>query len=192
MLPSRAYANNIPPFSPGGPPQREVALAPTLLVATGQEAIERFSVSSFTRVAATTTADALHVLERTHPRVIAIDWDHADVDGAALCRRARQMNSASILVVTETPEAVPAALRAGCHAVLLKPFAPNLLAARVGRLSREMSAMTAPPGTNRVWADTHCPACDAGNAVSFEFFSYRRMWYACLACDHVWLGPRQE
>ena len=31
-----------------------------------------------------------------------------------------------------------------------------------------------------------------GNAVSFEFSSYRRMWYACLACEHVWLGPRQE
>ena len=94
-----------------------------------------------------------------------------------------------------------AALKAGCHAVLLRPFAPNLLAARLGRLSREIPttpnalrglAALQLVGTNRVWPDTQCPTCHAGGAVSFEFSSYRRMWYACLGCDHVWLGPRQE
>ena len=199
MLPSRAYANTVPPFSPGGAVSREPATEATLLVATRPDAVEHFSVSSLTRVAAHTTDDALRVLERTRPRVIAIDWDCEEVDAAALCRRARQLNSGSILVVTERPPSVPGALRAGCHAVLLRPFVPNLLAARIGRLSREFAALpasrgTASPllGTNRVWAGTRCPECDAGGAVSFEFFSYRRMWYACLSCDHVWLGPRQE
>ena len=34
--------------------------------------------------------------------------------------------------------------------------------------------------------------CQSNGATSFEYSSYRRMWYACLACDAVWLGPRQE
>jgi len=72
---------------------------------------------------------------------------------------------------------------------------------RIGRLSREVPAGTASLraapslqfcGTNRTWPDTHCPRCDAPSATSFEFYSYRRMWYACLACDAVWLGARQE
>lgn len=197
MLPSRAYANNLPAFSPG--PVREPATAPSLLVATGPATAEQFSVSSFSRITAHTTVDAIHALERTRPRVTAIDWDWPEVDAAALCRRARQLNCGSILVVTARPERAPDALRGGCHAILLRPFAPNLLAARVGRLSRELAALavtrlTASPhlGTNRVWANTACPRCDAAGAVSFEFSSYRRMWYACLGCDHVWLGARQE
>jgi len=100
----------------------------------------------------------------------------------------------------ESPATAPAALKAGCHAILLKPFAPNLAAGRIGRLSRELpmgvtSSRSTPAvqyGTNRAWAATHCPECDTAAATSFEFASYRRMWYACLACDHVWLGPRQE
>jgi DNA-binding response OmpR family regulator len=197
MLPSRAYANTLPAFSPGGPPVRESAAA--WLVTAAPETVDQFSVSSLTRVAAHTTIDALHAIERVRPRVTAIDWDWNDVDAEAICRRARHLNCGGILVVTERPACVPRALRAGCHSVLLRPFPPNLLAARVGRLSRELAALPAPPvgasaqlGTNRVWARTHCSECDAGGAVSFEFFSYRRMWYACLACDHVWLGPRQE
>jgi hypothetical protein len=83
----------------------------------------------------------------------------------------------------------------------LKPFAPNLVAARIGRLSRELpltpvavraAAVMQQTGTNRVWPETHCPKCQTPAATSFEFESYRRMWYACLACDAVWLGNRQE
>ena len=198
MLPSRAYANNLPAFSPGGP-VREPSTAAVLLVTTGPDALPQFSVSSFTRISAHSTVDAMHALERTRPRVTAIDWDWTEVDALALCRRAKQMNCGSILVVTSAPTPVPDALRAGCHSILLRPFAPNLLAARVGRLSREVAALQGPRagdnaqlGTNRVWANTRCPECAAGGAVSFEFFSYRRMWYACLSCDHVWLGARQE
>jgi DNA-binding response OmpR family regulator len=199
MLPSRAYANTLPTFSPGRPPVRAAGAAAAWLVTAAPDALDRFSVSSFTRVAAHTTLDALHALERVRPRVTAIDWDWDEVDAEAICRRARHLNCGGVLVVTERPHCVPRALRAGCDSVLLRPFVPNLLAARVGRLSRELAALPAsdagasvPLGTNRIWTRTRCPECDAGGAVSFEFFSYRRMWYACLACDHVWLGPRQE
>ena len=49
-----------------------------------------------------------------------------------------------------------------------------------------------PGGTNRVWQDSACPKCGTHGPTSFDFSSYRRMWYACLTCDHTWLGPRQE
>jgi DNA-binding response OmpR family regulator len=191
MLPSRAYANSVPPLSPGGP----ITGTAMLVVASPADAL-RFAMSSFSCVPAHTTADALRALERTRPRVTAIDWDHPGVDGAAICRRVNELRCGSVLVISASPDWAPAALKAGCHAFLLRPFARNLLAGRVGRLSREPvpSALTprSPVGTNRVWPETSCPRCNTDGAVSFEFHSHRRMWYACLACDRVWLGARQE
>jgi DNA-binding response OmpR family regulator len=204
MLPTRAYANNVPPLSPGGrpatpPPDQEVR--PTLLVAASAADADTLAASTFTRVATHTTAEALRTIERVRPRVVAIDWDVDTIDGAAVCAAARQVPYTGVLVISASPERVPAALKAGCHAVLLRPFAPNLLAARLGRLSREIPTSPAALrglaalqliGTNRVWPDTRCPKCSTGGAVSFEFSSYRRMWYACVPCEHVWLGARQE
>jgi DNA-binding response OmpR family regulator len=101
-------------------------------------------------------------------------------------------------------------LVAGCDGILLKPFAANLLYARIGRLLRTRAEqlqfracrgdgasdvsprLEALATTNRTWQDTACPSCRNGGAVSFEFSSHRRAWYACLWCKKVWLGKRQE
>jgi DNA-binding response OmpR family regulator len=142
-------------------------------------------------------------LEQLRPAVVIIDLDTPDVDGPALCQLASKVPTTHVLVTTGTPDKVPAALRAGCHAVLLKPFAPNLLAARLGRLMRERSqqqrlrslrgnAYATVDGTNRVWESVSCPHCKTPGATGFEFHSHRRMWFACLACNAVWLGARQE
>ncbi len=189
-------------FSPGAIAATAIAdpsTVPILLVATTPTDIEGFTAAQFMRVAAHTTRDVLRALTESRPRVIALDWDVKEIDGPAVCAAGRQSGSA-ILVMTRVPERVPSALKAGCHAVLLRPFVPNLLAARLGRLSRQLPVMAAAArvsttpqvGTNRVWPDARCPSCDEPGAVSFEFSSYRRMWYACLACDHVWLGVRRE
>jgi DNA-binding response OmpR family regulator len=123
------------------------------------------------------------------------------VDGAEVSAAARRFSHTCVLVITSAPDRVPAALKTGCHGILLKPFSPNLAAARLGRLCREMSSMPMAAraaaalqqhGTNRTWPNTACPSCAQTGAVSFEFSSYRRMWYACLGCEAVWLGPRQE
>jgi len=107
----------------------------------------------------------------------------------------------SILAVISSPSDASSALKAGCHAVLLKPFSLNLVAARLGRLCREMPAAAAVTrlgatvqqwGTNRVWPEMSCPQCGERGAVCFEYASHRRSWYACLACDHAWLGARRE
>jgi len=200
MLPTRAYAD-IPRLSPGGPNVRpQIVSEATIVIASAAADADRFPALNFTRYPVHTTGEALRLIETSRPRVVAIDWDVPEIDGTQVCSAARKFAHTGVLVTMESPKTAPAALKAGCHAILLKPFAPNLAAGRIGRLSRELptgaSVLRASHlvqcGTNRVWADTHCPECDAPSATSFEFYSYRRMWYACLACDHVWLGPRQE
>jgi CheY-like chemotaxis protein len=200
MLPTSAYTNRLPPY-PSGSRSGAAAVEkehPTLLVCVGP-GDDTIGASSFTRVAAHTTIEALRAIERTQPRVVAIDWDAEGIDGAVVCAAAKRLAGTGILVVSSGPDRVPSAIKAGCHSVLLRPFVPNLVAARLGRLLREIPTRPAAflsgmelVGTNRVWPEMQCPACSTGGAMSFEFSSHRRMWYACLSCDQVWIGPRQE
>lgn len=202
MLPTRAYVDNIPRVSPGGAAARpSVDVPAALVVAVAEADVDRFPAGDFTRYPVRATHEALRLIDTARPRVVVIDWDVPQIDGPQVCNAARKFAQTGVLAVMERPDSAPAALKAGCHAILLKPFAPNLVAARIGRLSRELPLTPAAAraalvmqqtGTNRVWPDTHCPTCNAPSATSFEFASYRRMWYACLACDGVWLGPRQE
>jgi DNA-binding response OmpR family regulator len=202
MLPDRAYTNHVSAKTSDGAQATTMAgAASILLVGFTPDMADRAVVPPFIGVTAATTADARAAIERAHPAVVTIDWDADGVDGQAVCAAARQATSPGVLAVLSRVEMAPLAIKAGAHAVLLRPFAPNLLAARLGRLCRATQAI--PPalrsatsmrqaGTNRVWPDTRCPRCSTGDAVSFDFSSYRRMWYACLACDCVWLGARQE
>jgi len=173
-----------------------------LIAVVGPDA-EVCALASFERHVPQHTGDALRLIERERPGVVVVDFDLTAFDGAAIARAAALQPAASVLAVMSRPEMAPAALKAGSHAVLLKPFAPNLMAARLGRLVRERAQQIrlrgfagagrpAELGTNRVWPKTPCPRCAANGATSFEFFSHRRMWYACLGCEHVWLGKRQE
>jgi DNA-binding response OmpR family regulator len=166
------------------------------------------------RVAVAATADsAIHYLERARPTLVITELTLDGGSGVDICKAARNLSSPStVLVTTKAVEQVPEALSAGCNGVLLKPFAPNLLYARIGRLLRERAAelrlrslrdhaksahLTGraellAPGTNRVWPDTHCPSCGHAGVTSFEFASHRRAWYACLECKKVWIAKRQE
>jgi DNA-binding response OmpR family regulator len=162
-----------------------------LVAVVGTVDLHLFPSTLYTRVTADTTRDATHLIESMRPRLLAVDLDLESVDPLELCAVARRIGDVSVLVVTETPQKVPAALEAGCHAVLLKPLSLNLVSARLGRLCRQ-SARGDRQGTNRVWSTTICPDCGATGAVSFEYSSHRRMWYACRRCDSVWMGPRQE
>ena len=162
-----------------------------------------------------TARAALTHLARMTPTLVATELDLADGDGAGhdVCRRAKALAiPATVLVLTSNPERVPPALAAGCDGVLLKPFAPNLLHARIGRLLRaralelqlraqrqvaksahllERSELFA-ARTNQVWSTTHCPYCQHAGVTSFDYASYRRAWYACMTCQKVWLAKRRE
>ena len=202
MLPTRAYADVLPTFSSGARAEApSTDTRPVLIAAVAASDLEQFPTAPFARHAARNTAEVLRLMDRWRPRVVAVDWDIDDFDGKQICTAARQFPGTGILVTMVAPDHAPAALKAGCHAILLKPLTVNLVAARLGRLSRELPTAAFASrvaeklgqfGTNRTWPDLGCPTCAQSGVVGFEYSSHRRTWYACLACDAVWLGRRQE
>ena len=152
---------------------------------------------------AVTWEAARQQLIRNPPVLVITEMALGGTSGGDVCRQAKALPVPStVLVTTSDVSRVPDALEAGCDGVLLKPFAPNLLSARVGRLLRGRLAdlrlhaqgrlVPGGSGTNRLWPETACPNCNHKGATSFEFSSHRRSWYACLRCKQVWVGRRQE
>jgi DNA-binding response OmpR family regulator len=159
-----------------------------------------------------TVAAAVARMRECPPSFVVTELDLPDSSGVMVCKASAELPVPPVVLVTTTkPERVPAAIAAGCDGVLLKPFAPNLLFARLGRLRRECRELRARSsrekekarhliersqlvlsGTNRAWPSSHCPRCGVGGVVSFDNASYRRMWYACLGCEKVWIAPRLE
>jgi response regulator RpfG family c-di-GMP phosphodiesterase len=154
------------------------------------------------RVVSTPNIDvAKQYLAKGVASLVVIDADvSGDVTGIIAAAR-KSTIPATVLVMVDDAFSVPELLQAGCDAVLLKPFAPNLLYARIGRLVRSrtehqrsqyLDRDSSPATTNRLWADVMCPSCDHLGAISFEFASHRRAWYACLTCKSVWMAKRRE
>jgi CheY-like chemotaxis protein len=172
------------------------------------------------RVVSTANGDiARQYLVKGAPSLVVADMDGM-AEAADFIRTAKKpLKPATVLVIATDVESIPELLQAGCDAVLLKPFAPNLLYARIGRLLRARTEQQRIrtrqdqirpryiPGngdgradggsslaatTNRVWAKVACPRCQRDGVVSFEFASHRRAWYACLACKGVWMAKRRE
>ena len=168
----------------------------TLLLVVSKADVNLYPGHQFTRIAAESATAAIQQLIR-EPRFVVIDWELDGVNGAELCRAAVAAR-AMVVVTSGNPADAPAALRAGCHAILLKPLTPMLIAARLGRLTREAARGRPSAGhasvsfAHRVTPETECPYCAVTAPVSFEFCSHRRAWYACLSCDSVWLGARFE
>ena len=208
--------------SPAGAIQHEV------LLITAEPGAAEFGAAlrQTCRVVSTAHGDvARQYLEKGAPSLVIADADVLP-DAAGTVRAAKALPlPATVLVTTTDVNTAPALIEAGCDAVLLKPFAPNLLYARVGRLLRArteqqrlgtrkdqtQSRFASPnghnghnghngyngddgglPTTNRFWADMACPRCHHDGAVSFEFASHRRAWYACLECKSVWMAKRRE
>jgi len=166
------------------------------------------------RVASTSAFDvAKQYLHRNPPALVVTELNLGGAAGAEICREAKTLQSPpSVLVTTSDTQLVPDALIAGCDGVLLKPFAPNLLFARIGRVLRARSEALRErarashlktahlsdrselllSGTNRKWPNTHCPYCAHTGVTSFEYASHRRAWYACLECRKVWIAKRLE
>jgi DNA-binding response OmpR family regulator len=190
---------------------------PELIAARYEEVLRQaFVVSTTTRFEM-----AQRFIERNPPAFIITEWQLEDGTGADLCRVAHSLSvPASVIVTTADPEHAPAALEAGCDSLLLKPFAPNLLSARLGRMLRvranglrlrDRSSMLRTRGeTERTkdhfmdrkemrkagsiveWAHAPCPHCAHSQIVSFEHSSMRRDWFTCEQCRKVWLAKRRE
>jgi len=166
---------------------------------------------TFAVVAMSNRRDAAARLARQGHRFVVTELILPDGDGLELCRMANTSpRPVSVIVITDQPHRVPDALDAGCDAVMLKPFSPNLLVARLGRLLQAESRLNiranrfdpwaghtraerAQRGTtNAFWPEIQCPHCRHDGVTSFDFTSRRRMWCACLQCRHVWLEHRRE
>ena len=174
-----------PPFARTPIPQPATPPVVLFVVPLGERVL--YGTNQSTRYFAHSAAEAMRTLATTRPRLVVVDWDDPALGGRELCGTASASPGTSVLVMTAAVENAPAILKAGCHGVLLKPFAPSLLAGRIGRVLKESAT-----GTNRVWPEVACPTCGTPGATSFDFSSYRRMWYACLSCQATWLGPRKE
>ena len=156
---------------------------------------------------------ALEFMRRATPALVVSDLALDNGPGMNVYAAAKALTvPATVLVTTTEPTLVPEALAAGCDGVLLKPFAPNLLIARISRLLRDRSTQLRlqaartlgtsahlseridllKSGTNRTWPNAQCPYCSHAGVTSFDFASMRRAWYACLACRKVWIAKRQE
>jgi DNA-binding response OmpR family regulator len=179
--------------------------SPELLLIDSEATIAKLAPllrCSYRVVVSTTVAAARPFVRRRHNSVDVIITDIELPDGPAigLCREANALPKPPAVLVTMTTtqvHRVPEALEAQCDAVLLKPFAPNLLFARIGRMLRARPKNTTRLnstrwGTNRLWANIRCPNCEVHGVTSFEFASHRREWFACGQCKKVWLGKRQE
>jgi DNA-binding response OmpR family regulator len=169
----------------------------------------RFEVS-----AVSSEHQAMRALRAFQPTLVVTELALPDGDGVSVCRRSKAfaVNPPAVLVTTALPERVPDALLEGCDAILLKPFAPNLLHTRIGRLLRQRAkvlqhrnlwqaagtacriehAHLALTGTNIVCKDASCPSCGQGGAINFDSAGLHRMWYACLPCRKVWLGLKRS
>jgi len=212
----------IPPLQPHHTDRRPVLISPApipaqqeILVLEGGSIGAKHAVAlrrDYHVVMMTELAVAKLHLSKTAPALVIADIDSLGDGGIDICHTAKSLRTpATVLMTASEATSVPDVLAAGCDGILLKPFADNLLYARIGRLLRtrgeQLQARARlgdgasdffhrpdPPlaTTNRAWPGTACPSCDHGGAVSFEFSSHRRSWYACPACKKVWLGKRQE
>jgi DNA-binding response OmpR family regulator len=172
---------------------------------------DNVAVDNF-RIALVSRGDAARSLTvQTAPVALITELVLPDGAGTELCRAAKALpRPPAVLVVTSDQRLVPDAIDAGCDGVLLKPFAPNLLFARLGRLLRARAkavrlgeatrrsrqarghSRTQYGTTNQYWPDPACPHCDRQGITSFDYASHRQAWYACLACRHVWSDRRRD
>jgi DNA-binding response OmpR family regulator len=160
--------------------------------------VDRCRVAPFRIVAARDTTDAISLIGRWRPAAVVIDADRSFLDLAAVCDAAHRIHGTGVLATMALPQGAASALRAGCDAILLKPFGRNLLAARIGRLARELPSewslgvRLGSVGTSRRWPQLRCRQCEAAGVISFDHGSHRRDWYACLTCEAVWLARCME
>jgi CheY-like chemotaxis protein len=162
-----------------------------VLLVASPACTDRYPTGHFTRLAAHTTPDAIAAIERRRPAVVVIDWDFADVDARAVCRVAAVFPTVTVMASMADAANAPAAIKAGCQAILLEPVAPQLAMMRIARLSQAVPARGpgstgAESATYRLWSQISCPSCQVYGVASFELARRRTLWFACLRCDHVW------
>src|SRR5262249_54953525 len=98
-------------------------------------------------VAASNGLEAWRLLQQSPPELAILDWIMPDLDGAELCRRLRQSQTATpvylILLTGKSARAdIVAGLQAGANDYITKPFDQDELRARlqVGQMVTDLQA----------------------------------------------------
>jgi len=161
---------------------------------------------------------AIGYLRRSDTQLLVFDFDGEQQESPAIiCARVLQavpQRPASLVAVPQ-PEAAGRFIDL-CDSILVKPFSPNLLTNRVGRLlelQRKIRLLRAGSDSLRIrvdnvrlrvqhlmerrgtlleWSDTQCAYCSHTGVVMFDYAAHRRAWYACKACRKVWLARRRD
>lgn len=206
---------NPSPLSPAGPTPVDV-----LVLCSDIASVQyRSPLRSLCHVATTQSASAvLDYAVRSRPSLLILDDEQHD-GMMSICQRLREgaTTPSSILITLSQPEKASDVIDV-CNSILLKPFAPNLLSARVGRLlrlqqgvhdARDESAGSweqaehepangahlperQTTGTLVQWPTEHCPHCNTNGIVQFDHASQHRAWYACPSCRKVWIARRRN
>jgi DNA-binding response OmpR family regulator len=128
------------------------APSPTILLADDDDAIRAGLASALTRAGfnileARHGLEALHLAEARHPDVIALDILMPELDGREVCRRLRQANNWTPVImltqITATGEKI-SALEEGADDYINKPFDSYELIARIRALLRRQAVAIRP------------------------------------------------
>ena len=149
--------------------------------------------ASYTVAVTSTALTAKEYLRRAKPLLVIAGLDVLNGDSRTICREAKLIDPpAAVLVTTANVDRVPDALDGGCDGVLLKPFAPNLLYARIGRLLRDRSAViltrNSREQSNALRSRAHDALAKSQHLLgrSAVFAGTNRTWpnTHCPYCDH--------
>ena len=170
--------------------------------------------SSYRILATSDPNAAVDFLSQEQCAAVIIDAEITDT--VRVCRHAGATTRPPATLVTLRDAAEAPLVLDVCHSILMKPFAPNLLLARMARLLRERSrhvrvhsealgkridgararfehlhhrTLLLRAGTHIEWPNTYCPYCRHAGVTLFDYASTRRGWYACRACRRVWIAP---
>ena len=167
-------------------------------------------------LAVTSSAEvAIQYVLRAIPPLLVVDGDRDDA-GLGICESARSAPAPPSVLVTLSQAEAAGRVIDKCDSILLKPFAPNLLTARVARMlrirSEELRERSAgllsrskheraksahllertAKGLLVAWPNQDCPYCGQPAVILFDYGSVRRAWYACGQCRTVWMALRLE
>src|SRR5690606_4921777 len=91
--------------------------------------------------------EALRLIERWRPRLVAVDWAAGECDASQICAAARYLPRTGVRVTPASPERAPPALKAACHALLPKPLPIHPVPARLARHARDRPGTGVPVTT---------------------------------------------
>jgi DNA-binding response OmpR family regulator len=120
------------------------------------------------------------MLLAARPAAVVADAGELPIGALDICRVLKTITPrAAVVVTTEHLHVVPAAMRAGADAVLVKPISPVRLLARLRSALTEPNA--APPDLRT------CPYCWEQQGWRVDQGTERRTRYrTCAACARIW------